>query len=238
MKHWIRRGKDYLLHLLFPPKCVFCRKILENAYIAEEDLLCNVCIAEQEHSSATIVKKQGQYFVQALAPFYYEGKVSVAFRRFKFNHMPWYSGVFGKYMAQVVENHYRDMYDLITWIPVSEKRRKQRGFDQSLLLAEKLAAALNDSVTPTLQKHRDIQAQSSLSSETQRRENVSDVYVVLDSIDIKGKYILLVDDVITSGATMNEAAKTLLRAGAKEVMGITFAATRNKSQSAAVSKRV
>ena len=117
-------------------------------------------------------------------------------------------------------------FDVLTWIPISEKRRRKRGFDQVELLAEKLAQELGIMPQPLLKKIRDNPAQSGIVGQAERRANVLGVYQVLNPEQLQGKRVLLLDDIITTGATAGECARVLLTAGAKEVHFAVIAAAR------------
>ena len=114
-------------------------------------------------------------------------------------------------------------YDLITWVPVSEERLKKRGYDQAMLLAMAAALELQDVAVETLKKPADNLAQSSLNDKKARKDNVQDAYLVPDPDLVEGKRILLIDDIITTGATLDEASRTLLEAGAKSVVAASLA---------------
>ena len=126
-------------------------------------------------------------------------------------------------MADSIRKELAGEYDLITWIPVSEKRRKERGYDQAMLLAMAVALELNDVAVETLRKERDNPAQSSLAGQEERLKNVKNAYVVSEPQLVDGKRILLIDDILTTGATMDEAAKVLLKNGAQAVLGAALA---------------
>ena len=112
----------------------------------------------------------------------------------------------------------------MTWAPVSALRRFTRGYDQSALLADALGRELDMPVVRTLRKIRHTPPQSSIRDAAKRRINVLGAYKVADNC-ITGKRIILVDDVITTGATASECARVLLSAGAKEVFFAAVAAT-------------
>ena len=112
-------------------------------------------------------------------------------------------------------------------MPVSEKRRKQRGYDQAELLARAIGESLGLEAVPLLVKTRDIPAQSGIQEEAARRANVLGAYALLPGAQVKGKRILLADDVVTSGSTLSECARTLLSYGAAEVCAVTLAQAGN-----------
>jgi len=130
-------------------------------------------------------------------------------------------------MAQCVQDHLAGRYDLITWVPLSEQRRKARGYDQAMLLAEAAALELGDVAAETLAKVRDTSAQSGLGKDdSARRANVLGAYRPTDPELIAGQRILLMDDVVTTGSTLSECARTLRTAGAADVVCVTLARAR------------
>lgn len=138
--------------------------------------------------------------------------------RYKFQDRSGYSGYYGHLLAQCVTDHLTGMYDLITWVPLSAKRLKKRGYDQAMLLAMAAALELDDVAVETLRKARDTEAQSGLKDRSARRANVLGAYEVIDPELIAGKRILLIDDVVTTGSTLSECARTLRTFGASDVV--------------------
>ena len=108
-------------------------------------------------------------------------------------------------------------FDILTWVPVSPLRRFKRGYDQVELLARAVGRELGTEPIRLLRKTRNAPPQSGISGEAARRANVLGAYRVTDSQAIRDKRILLLDDVITTGATASECARTLLTAKAKQV---------------------
>ena len=204
--------------LLFPPKCIFCRKILRTGAGAA----CNDCL---ERLTRHDRPRTGRYFTRCYAPMRYEGQVRDAVIRFKFQDQPGYATEFGRILAGCITENLEGQYDLITWIPVSDQRRKQRGYDQAMLLAMAAALELDDVAVETLKKSADNPAQSSLENAAARRNNVRDAYRVPEPELVEGKRILLIDDIITTGSTLDEASRTLLEAGAREVIAAALAET-------------
>ena len=150
------------------------------------------------------------------ATFYYEGIFRTAFVRFKFRNNSAYAHAFALEMTQTwlrAMNRRKDgdslHPDVITWIPVSEKRRKDRGYDQSELLAREVGEMLGIPVCRILRKTGDNRAQSTLDASA-RAANVIGMYEISgDAPEITGKTVLLIDDVLTTGATVREASFVL-----------------------------
>lgn len=205
--------------LLFPGKCVLCGKLLQR----DEEHLCHNCAAEAPEASS--LKRRIPFLKGSFALWYYDENVRNSLLRFKFCHRRSYARSYGSMLAMKLPDLLRE-YDLITWVPVSRWRKLKRGYDQVELIARAMCAARNVAPTPCLKKIRHNPPQSRLASAAQRRANVLGVYKITDPQIISGKRILLLDDIITTGATISECAKTLMAAGAKEVYGVAVAAAR------------
>lgn len=196
---------------LFPPKCVLCKSVLEKGQLD----LCITC--RTEISPCPKPKKQIQFLASWTVLWYYEGNVRKSLLRYKFRNKRSYANTYGRLLAMKLEQEYPEGFDLLTWIPISSLRRLKRGYDQVELLCGAVAAELGTEATPTLKKIHNNPPQSGITGFAQRRANVLGVYRILDPELVRGKRILLLDDIITTGATASEAARVLLTAGAKEV---------------------
>lgn len=211
-----------LLDLLFPPKCVFCGKVLDSG----EDGLCARCQRDLPWLADGEAELTGEFFSLCAAPLRYQDKVRDSIRRYKFNGRRGYHKLYGKLVAQCVHDHLAGRYDLITWVPLSSQRKKERGYDQAFLLASAAALELGEVAVETLQKERHTAAQSGLTEAAQRRANVLGAYTPVDPELVAGKRVLLIDDVVTTGSTLSECARTLRTMGAKDVVCAALARAR------------
>ena len=209
-----------LLDLLFPPRCPFCR-----GFLAFKETFCTLCKDDLPFLSKADLFTKGNYFSRALAPLAYEGMVRDALHRYKFEGKAMYAPFFAQILAESIAENLENCYDIITYVPVSKKRKRKRGYDQAELLAKQLANILNKPLAVCLEKSVHTKAQSGLEHLEARFANVRNAYHVIENADITEKRILLVDDVITTGATLSEAAKCLLKAGAEEVLCASLAKT-------------
>ena len=208
-----------VLHFLFPNKCPFCGTML-----GKNELMCPEC---EKNLPRCHEIRTGADFGRCAAVFYYEDKVRQAILRYKFHGKMGGLNCFGQLMAEQAAEKYSGEFDAITWVPVSKKRLKKRGFDQARFLAASLCVDWHVPPQETLEKTVDNPAQSGLGDKAARRANVLGVYRTVRPEEIVGKRFLLVDDILTTGATMGEAARVLKEAGAADVMGLTLAMTRN-----------
>ena len=211
--HWI-------VNFLFPPKCILCRKVLE---IQETDL-CRCCRAEAPEYSVS--KRKLQFLDSFVAVWYYERNVRSSLLRYKFYGARSYASGYGRLLAMRLQREYPEGFDILTWIPVSRLRKFRRGYDQVELLAKSVGKELAVEPAPVLRKVRNNRQQSKIRDAAVRRANVLGVYRVTDPDSVHGKRVLLLDDILTTGATASEAARVLLTAGAKEVHCAAVAASR------------
>ncbi len=202
-----------LLDLLFPPKCMFCGKIMETSDFPA----CDSCLLS-ELPEAEEPLPEVQFFEKCTAVFRYKEPVSDAIIRFKFQGMSSYADAFGGWLSASVRDRLDGRYDLISWVPCSRRRIWTRGYDQAKLLAEALSRELGTEAVQTLKKIRHNPRQSRTADPARRRANVLGVYEAVHPEKFRGKRILLVDDVLTTGATLSECGKTLRIAGAEELV--------------------
>lgn len=200
-----------ILELLFPRKCILCGKILER----DETDLCRSCRTDSPECLRS--RRNFSFLDSWVAVWYYEGYIRKSLLRYKFSRARHYADAYGRMLAMRILEEYPEGFDVLTWVPVSPWRKFRRGYDQVQLLALAAGRQLDMKPERTLKKIRNNPAQSSIAGVAQRKANVLGVYRVVDPKLIKGKRILLLDDIVTTGATAGECARVLLTAGAKEV---------------------
>lgn len=210
-----------LVDWLFPPKCPFCQTVGDRADICPS---CKKDLPWHEPVRQDLGK------LPCAAPLRYEGLVRQSIHRFKFRGASYLAEPMGQLMAQCVVEAYPDGFDVVSWAPVSKKRLRKRGYDQSYLLAKALCAQWDSLPVPLLRKHTHTVAQSSLDDAAARRGNVLGVYETLPEVSLVGKRVLLVDDIATTGSTLGECARILDLAGAKDVMCVVLAKTQRETK--------
>ena len=207
-----------VLDLLFPPKCVFCSRILNH----KDDGWCDKC-TESLPWADNSGRQSGENFETCISPLYYRGVVRKSILRYKFRDAQAYAKTYGKMLAESINENPDIVYDIITWVPLSKKHEQTRGYDQAKLLAIETAKELSEIAIETLKKPKDIKSQSELGNKEERIANITDAYEPTNQGQIIGKNILLIDDITTTGSTLDECAKTLLQAGASRVQCATLA---------------
>ena len=200
-----------IFHLLFPEKCILCGKVLDKA----ETDLCHTCRVEAPECP---VRKQKRSFLDSwVAIWYYKGYIRSSILRYKFRRARHYAHGYGRLLAMKLQQEHPEGFDLLTWVPISPIRRLTRGYDQVELLAKVVGEELGMEPVRTLRKIRHNRPQARIHGSAQRRANVLGVYRIVDASLVRDKRVLLLDDIITTGATAGEAARVLLTAGAEEV---------------------
>ncbi len=219
------KALDGLLDLLFPPRCPFCDGLLKPG----ERRICTRCrpiLPWTEGSGAE--EPAGEFIDRCVSPLWYQGEVRASFHRYKFTGHRDYAAAYGELMVQCVRDRLEGTYDLLTYVPLSEKSRRKRGYDQVYLLGRELSRGLGLPLTNTLRKTRHTQAQSGLEDDGARRANVLGAYEVRDPEVVKGRHVLLADDIVTTGSTLSECARILRTAGAESVVCVTLARARGR----------
>lgn len=208
-----------MLRLIYPRKCILCEKILPKS----ETDICHHCRNNTESFKKS--KRNIPFVAHWISLWYYKDNVRDSVHRYKFGKRRTYGKVYGQLLAMELYHSTANDVDLVCWVPVHWLRKHKRGYDQSELIARTLATELSLPTVSALRKIRNTPAQSGIKGIAQRKANVTGAYRVRDISKVSGKRILLIDDVVTTGATASECARVLLTAGAKEVFLAAIAAS-------------
>ena len=212
---------DFLLELLFPTRCAFCHRLMR----VPGEKVCERCRKTLPYVSDEQQCQRFPHLDTVLSPLYYEGTVRDSLIRYKFHSLTAYAEIYADFLTKCIDEN--DIFcDSITWIPVSRRRLRRRGYDQARLMAEALSKKLGLPCLCCLEKVRDNPPQSRSGGREARQKNVRDVYRAVDKSQFAGQQLLLVDDIVTTGSTLSEAAGVLRKAGAAGVVGITLARSR------------
>lgn len=233
-----KEGFDRLLSILYPPRCVCCGCVLPAG-----EAICGDCAAGAARIMPPVCllcgcnledcerKHRKTAYKELTAPFYYEGIVREGVHRFKFRDKPQSAAFFAREMAKNVRQNMPGIpFDMVACVPMLPAKEKARGYNQSALLARELSGLLGvPADCRALRKCADTPAQHELKG-TERRGNVFGVFETPRPEALEGKTVLLCDDVKTTGATLDECAKMLKLAGAKDVFCVCIAVTRKQVQ--------
>lgn len=207
---------DLILDVIFPKYCVNCGKLNE--------LLCAACFEQLEFYSLPIkLQLQPQYLDAAQAVLKYQTPADKLISTMKYQSVKNITD----FLAQLIyECSVVPKADLISYVPIHAQRLRERGFNQSALIAQRLAELTQQACWPLLQKKQISKRQASLSSKTERLTNLNNTFNINPTVPLKvyqKKTVLIVDDVLTTGATLNECARILKLNGVQKVIALTVA---------------
>jgi ComF family protein len=160
-----------------------------------------------------------------VAAYYEEGPTKEIIHNFKYNHALGLKKVLEDLLVEAIKRsprYARDDNFIISFTPLHHRRLAERGFNQAELLAQTVSKKLKIPCESLLIKIKSTKRQVGLTGDI-RRKNLTGVFKLKNSIDVNKKQILIIDDITTTGTTLNECAKVLRAAGAKEVWGLVVA---------------
>ena len=227
---------DFFTSIIFPPniKCIVCGDDLDGDYKYN---ICDRCIKQLPFITSNVCRKcgapindmgkvcmncknAGHTFTSNISIFMYSEPMNRFVRELKFHNKKYLANTLGAFIVtKVIESGKK--YDIVIPVPLHENKLKERGYNQSELLCDGLKALGYNVRTDILIKKKDTPQQVGLERE-QRLKNLKGVFKVLHRKDVSGKVVLLVDDVITTGTTLDECAQSLINAGASKVYCITL----------------
>lgn len=227
------------LDLLFPPapRCFFCQRQLTG-----QTQICLDCLHTISHPEGELCRRCGRpwhgptpcpqcagknwAFTQARSVGPYHGELRLAVHRLKFRNQQAGARILAQLMFQSVEASWWPELDGIVPVPLHPERLRQRGYNQAELLAYELSLLSHRPMQPLLERRHPTPAQIGLSQQ-QRRANMQGAFRVAPGRQqqLQGKRLLLVDDVLTTGSTLDACARALRQAGCREVRAVTVAIT-------------
>ena len=236
------RTFQWFLNLIFPPVCPLCKTLLDGT---EQTLtLCPAChkairlvhppycprcglpvpSGDGEGYLCGLCLSERWYFEVHRTSGLYEGVLKEAIHRFKYGGVFPLVRVFGDLLQPPLQALSQDYsMDVMIPVPLHIRRLRERGFNQALLLVKELNKRTGITYAErALQKVHDTPVQSALKKK-ERKKNLRGAFQVKDQETIQGKAVVLVDDVYTTGATVNECSRALLKAGAAKVAVLTVA---------------
>lgn len=227
--------KEGFASFLFTRRCRFCGRVID----IREDI-CEACSVNTGRIDGEICLKCGckkddcvcdgqlRFYKFSAAPYYYDGAAGKAVRSLKFNYNLSAGARLADDMAQCFFERFGEYsFDAVTFVPGTEKEFKKKHFNQAEFLARKVSEHIQVECVPLLIKLFDTKRQHEL-RDNERSGNLLGVFDIAPGSEalLTNARVLLVDDIKTTGSTLNECAKTLLIGGAAEVFCLTAAVTR------------
>lgn len=228
-----------LIHFLFPPVCFSCHRDIPQDH---KDVLCKSCslrlmYIKPLYCSICGIKIDGGSlcyrcsrrerrfnFEFSRSVFLYNNEISSLIIAYKYNKVKWLYKWFSDKMLKALDNYpeFKE-YNCICYVPLSGRKLRERGFNQSELIAREISTALSiELLSDTVIRVKDIKSQVGLGFE-ERIENVKGCFEVRDKEKVKGKSIIIIDDVATTMSTLNEISYVFKKAGAKKISCFTIA---------------
>lgn len=229
-----RNFSEIVLNLLYPPSCILCQNLCDTgicekckmAYPVTIDKRCMRCskfIVEAESEYCQDCLRGKKYFIQGISLWKHSGKVKKSIYRFKYqNHR-----IYAKAYANILVHYYGDKIkewapEGLIGVPVHKSRLRDRGYNQAQVLAKAIASEIEDvygvklgEMTNCTYRSKNTNFQKVL-DDRQRVENLQGVFGVKKGVELPEK-LIIIDDIYTTGATINELAKVLKASGVKEV---------------------
>lgn len=239
----IRRLIEGLVDIIYPKRCLACKNKLSEASI--DGLICAQCWSKIKKNTPPFChccgrrldktgfakniclqcQKMQLHFDRAFSPCVYDGTIRELIHEFKYGAKDYLGAPLSRLMIEFVKEYNlpMQMLDYVIPVPLHKSRLREREFNQAQVLSKFIAAEFKkELLSDVLWRHRQTRTQADLEME-QRLLNVKDSFSVTNHDRIKGKNLLLVDDVLTTGATSSEAAYALKNAGANIVFVLTLA---------------
>jgi len=220
-----------IIDWLYPPSCCSCGKIgklvcddcFSNLLIPDINA-CFLCGEPQKKTGICLrCRTHPPHFKSLRSLGYFTGPLRDAIHSLKYQRNLGLGEFFSTPLAQVIQRESWQI-DLITAVPLNKKRRKERGYNQAEVLAKPVARKMGISYSSNLiQRIKDTNSQVGLSLQ-ERQNNVADAFLAKPDL-VKSKNILIIDDVATTGSTMDACAKALMDVGTKNVFALTLAKT-------------
>lgn len=237
----VRQLFTMLLDVVLPPLCHLCRSFIPDAgelhicLNCQKKLplvvspLCPLCGipyrgAGDDHRCGSCLTNPPHFDI-ARAPFLYEGPLRDMIHSFKYNRLTHLRKPLSLLALKAADDFMKHGPRLVVPVPLHHSRLRERGFNQAVLIGQTLSRHLSLPMQPdTLTRTRQTEPQIELSA-AERRLNVKGAFSVGKPELVAGKRVLLVDDVMTTGSTMDECARELKKAGAEMVIAATIART-------------
>lgn len=233
---------ELVLNFLFPQTCVICGKLNKN-YICQKcegrfdkykifGIIDNKKVIMDKLNIYDINLKKKYYLISGksiyweklLYCFKYKGIIRKYILKYKFGSKPYLSNFF---VNQILNNkklyEILKLYDIIIPVPMEKVKKQKRGYNQTELIVKLIAKKYKISYQEDIiLKVKNTKTQSTLKKE-ERKDNIKDAYIINEKDRLKGKKVILFDDIYTTGATVNEISKKLKEAGTREILVIVIA---------------
>ena len=219
---------EKIANTIYPPKCIFCKKPLGNDIALH---ICSACYAKLPFSREALLPvledEAAGWCDGAVSVFQYTGMAKDSLIRFKFYNKPSYYRTFARLLAYRLKK-ITDIkqYDMVISVPLHRQKEFARGYNQAYLLSRALSRELKLPEGSNLLKREKYTSSQSLLNKQNRQENIKGAFLANAPAKVEGKSILLVDDILTTGSTLEECSRMLKQAGVIKVIAAVVATGR------------
>jgi ComF family protein len=230
-----------LVDIIYPPRCLICHEKLKIDSLYK--VVCIQCWSKIKRNSPPFCRRCGRhlkdpskdicglcqdknyYFDRAFSACIYEGVLKELIHQFKYSDKEYLGNILSELLIDFIKQYNipLEAFDFLIPVPLHKRKLREREFNQAEILAQSLACAFNLVLSKdALLRIRDTATQTEL-KENERLKNVEGCFMVNPGVELKGKDILLIDDLLTTGATCSQAAYALKKAGCNQVIVMTLA---------------
>lgn len=218
----VKKIINRIISIIYPNRCISCNEILnfkkkwlcskcECDFALKEHKRCKICGRIIYHNgNCRTCNREKRYFDRGHSVFEYKDAVRKGIMNFKYKGLYSYGNFLGKAMAEYALDYViADMdFDYVTAVPLHYKRLRDRGYNQSEILARIVAKAIGTEYKMLLERRINTRALNRLGGE-ERRKEIKGAFSIKKGVSVEGKNILIIDDIYTTGATINECCKEL-----------------------------
>lgn len=222
----------YTIRLIYPPRCTLCEAILP---LTVDKLMCYDCQKDYPFIQEPLCPKCGKqvitedtlcddckitthFYEKGIALYPYEGTIKETMYRFKYGGRKKYAQLFGQMLAKQLQNtNFPSKIDLIVPVPISKERIRQRGYNQAEEIAKYVSKYIGIPYNKDILIRTTHTKPQSSFSPMQRRKNIKSAFKCTGTLPLETKVILIIDDIYTTGSTIDECAKTLKKSGAQVI---------------------
>ena len=219
-----------LLDIIFPSECVYCGDLISSSQyhlcekchtlLKELNNVCPVCSGVIVNGACSICSDRMFYPDRNITLFKYENVSKALIHSLKFDGIKHIYKIFVPYILRRIENLNEEI-DIVTSVPMNRKKMIKRGYNQSKLIAKELGKCAKIEFCEVLKENSGAKQQRSLNYD-ERFINVIDRYKTINNAKFQNNVVLLIDDVFTTGATINECSRKLIMSGAAKIFSVTL----------------
>lgn len=211
--------------ILFKNSCLICKRVSEielcesciNQFQKLPFNTCPVCKSILKDNICNLCQEKNFLFKNLIALGVYNGLIKIIIYNFKFAKIKKYKEPLAILLSQKIKQEFDiEQIDYIIPVPLHKERLKERGFNQSELLAKRISKIINKPCITSLKRIKKTLPQHSLSP-LEKIENIKDAFEIKTKKNLKNKNILIIDDIFTTGSTIQEICKVLLKHGVKDI---------------------